>query len=153
VCKDKSVTQRLPWDWHGIVSTMTSIYTGRSGVQILAEARELFPHQNIQTSTSAHPVSNSTETTVFLSGSKMSWARSLTTIICLETNLHISGAMPPLNLSPSMTHSGTTLFYLYLLPMYISLKRSHTFWPCKGTLLYITYPLHAHYMTHLFHLH
>jgi hypothetical protein len=43
--------------------------------------------------------------------------------------------------------------YLNLLPMYISLNRSHPFWSYKGTLLYITHPSHAHYMTHLFHLH
>jgi len=24
VCKDKSVTQRLQWDWYGIVSTVTT---------------------------------------------------------------------------------------------------------------------------------
>jgi len=53
----------------------------------------------------------------------------------------------------SMVHICTTLFYRYLLPMYISLKRSHPFWSYKGTSLYITYSLHAHYMTHLFHLH
>jgi len=37
--------------------------------------------------------------------------------------------------------------------MYISLNRPHPFWSYRETLLYITYPLHAHYMTHLFHLH
>jgi len=106
--------------------------------------------QNIQTSSSTHPASNSS----FFSGSKVASADSLTTHICLEPSLKISGAIPPLNLSATMAHNGT-LFYLYLniLPMYISLKRSHPFWSYKGTVLYITYPLHAHYMTHLFYLH
>jgi hypothetical protein len=80
-------------------------------------------------------------------------ADSLTTHICLEPSLKISAAIPPLNLSPSMTHSGTNLFYLNHLPMYIPFKRSHPLRSYKGTFLYITYPLHAHYMTHLFHLH
>ena len=62
--------------------------------------------------------------------------------------LRISGAIPLLNLSVSMAHSGTTLFYLY-----IFLNRSHPFCSFKGTFLHITYLLHAHCMTHLFHLH
>jgi hypothetical protein len=52
-----------------------------------------------------------------------------------------------------MAHIETTLFYLNLLPMYLSLKRSHPLRSYKGTFLYITFHLHAHYMTHLFHLH
>ena len=85
----------------------------------------------------------------FFSGSKVAGADNLTTHICLAQCLKISGAIPPLNMSPSMAHSGTTLFHLNLL----SLKRLHPFWSYKGTCVYITYPLHAHYMTHLFHLH
>ena len=127
---------------------MTQIYGGRPAVQILAGAIELSLLHNIQTSSSAHPASKSS----IFPGSKVASADSLTTHICLEPSLKISGAIPPLNLSPSMAHIGT-LFYLNLLPMYISLNRSHSFWSYKGTLLYITYPLHAHYMTHLFHLH
>jgi len=76
----------------------------------------------------------------FFSGSKVARADSLTTIICLEPSSQISGATPPLNLSPSMAHSGTTLFYLHPLPMHISLKKSHPFWPHKGTIFYITFP-------------
>jgi hypothetical protein len=53
---------------------------------------------------------------------------------CLEPSLKISGAIPPLNLSASMVHIGTTVFYLYHLPMYISLKRSHPLWSCKEPL-------------------
>jgi len=41
------------------VSKMTRIYAGRSGVQILADATELSIIQNIQTSSSIHPASNS----------------------------------------------------------------------------------------------
>jgi len=49
----------------------------------------------------------------------------MTTIICLQSRLQSSGAIPPLNLCDSMAHFGTTLFYLYLLPMYIYLSRGH----------------------------
>jgi len=52
--------------WSSTVSTITRIYTGRSGVQILTEARELYFHQNIQTIPSTHPASNSMTTTAFL---------------------------------------------------------------------------------------
>jgi len=44
------------------VSTMTTIYTEISGVQILAGTRDLSLLQNIQTSSSAHPASNSMKT-------------------------------------------------------------------------------------------
>jgi len=127
---------------------MTSIYGARSGVQISAATRELSLLQNIQTSYSIHPDSNSN----FFAGSKVASADSLTTHIRLQPSLKISGAIPPLNLSVSLPHIGT-LFYFNILPMYISLNRSHPFWSYRGTLLCITYPLHAHYMTHLFHLH
>jgi hypothetical protein len=89
----------------------------------------------------------------FFSGSKVSRADSLSTHTHLETSLKISAAIPPLNLSASMSHICTTLFYLNLLPKNISLKRSHSFWSYKGDILYITYVLHAHCKTHLFHLH
>ena len=127
---------------------MTRIYTGRFDVQISAEAIELSIVQNIQTSSSAHPASKFS----FFSGSKVASADNLTTHICLEPSLKISWAIAPLNLSPSTAHSGTS-FYPNHLPLYISLNRSHPFWSYKGTFLYITFPLHSHYMTHLFHLH
>jgi len=79
-------------------------------------------------------------------------AGSLSTHIHLKPSLKISGAIPPRNLSPSTAHSGTS-FYPNHLPLYISLNSSHPFWSYKGTFLYITFPLHSHYMTHLFHLH
>ena len=90
---------------------------------------------------------------MFFSGSKLASADSLTTHIYLKPRLKISGAIPPLNLSASMARIVTTSFYPNLLPMYITLNRSHPFWSHTGTFLYITYPLHAHYMNHLFHLH
>jgi len=90
------------------VSAMTRIYTGISGVQIFAGARELSLLKNIQTSSSTHPAFNS----CFFSGSTVASAESLTTHICLEPSLKISGAVPPLNLSASMAHIGTTQFYL-----------------------------------------
>jgi len=86
------------------------------------------------------------------SGSNVASAGSLSTHIHLKPSLKISGAIPPHNLSPSTAHSGTS-FYPNHLPLYISLNRSHPFWSYKGTFLYITFPLHSHYMTHLFHLH
>ena len=70
----------------------------------------------------------------------------------LEPSLKITGALPPLKLSPSMAQIETTLSYLNHLPKNISLNRSHPFWSYKGTFLYSSYCLHAHYMTHLFHL-
>jgi hypothetical protein len=48
-----------------IVSTITRIYTGRSGVQTLDRARELSFLQNIQASSSAHPASNSMKNRAF----------------------------------------------------------------------------------------
>jgi hypothetical protein len=128
---------------------MTQIYAGRSAVQIFAGGRELYLLQNVQTSSSAHPASK----TSFFSDSKVAIADRLTTHICLEPSLKISGATLPINQSPSMAHIGTTLLYLYLLPMYIFLKRLHPFWSYKGTFLYINFHSHPHYMTHLFHLH
>jgi hypothetical protein len=51
---------------HGsTVSTMTRIYTGKSGIQILARAREIHILENIQTSSSAHTVSNSMKNRAF----------------------------------------------------------------------------------------
>ena len=128
---------------------MSGIYAGRSAVQIFAEATELSPLQNIQTSSSAHPASNCS----FFAGSKVASVDSLTTHICLDARLKSvelylhSTCLPPWHIL------GQLLFYLYPLPMYVSLNRSHPFWSYERTLLYITYPLHAHYMTHLFHLH
>ena len=48
----------------------------------------------------------------------MARADSLSTSIHLESSLKISGAIPTLNLSASMAHSGTT--YLTLPPTYLS---------------------------------
>jgi hypothetical protein len=70
----------------------------------LGRTIQLYLLQNIQTSSSAHPASN----TSFFSGSKVASADSLTTHICLERSLKISGALPPLNLSATMAHIGTT---------------------------------------------
>jgi hypothetical protein len=80
-------------------------------------------------------------------------ADTLTIHICQQPSLKISGAILPLKLSLSMAHIGTTSFYPNLLPVYISLNRSHPFWSYKGTFLHITPPSHAHYMIHLFHVH
>ena len=61
----------------------------------------------------------------FLSSSKVTSADSLTTNICLGRSLKFNAAIHPLNLSVSMEHIGINLFYLHLLPTYISLNRSH----------------------------
>jgi hypothetical protein len=128
---------------------MTRIFPGRSAVQILEGALEIFLFRDIQSSSSAHPGSNSS---VF-ADSKVACADSLTTHNCLEPSLKISGAIPSFKLCANMAHTGTIQIYHYLLHIYISLKKSHSFWSYKGTISYITYPLHAQYMTHLFHLH
>jgi len=39
---------------------------------------------------------------------------------CLEPSLKISGAIPPLNMSPTIAHSGTTSFYRNHLRTYLS---------------------------------
>ena len=135
--------------WGSIISELSRIYAGRSGVHILAGAIELSFLQNIQTSTSAHPASKSS----FFSCSKVASADTLTTNIRLEPSLKISGAIPPFNLSPSMAYFGTTLFYLNHLPMYISLNRSSPFWSYKGTLsihhLPLTCTLHDTFISSL----
>ena len=47
------------------VSTVSRIYAGRYGVQNMAGAREISFFQNTQTSSSAHPASNSMKTRAF----------------------------------------------------------------------------------------
>jgi hypothetical protein len=66
------------------VITMSKIYTGRFGVQILAPATELSLFQIIHTNSSTHPASNSMKNQSFFSDSKVARADSLTTHICLE---------------------------------------------------------------------
>ena len=61
----------------------------------------------------------------YFSGSTVTSADSLITHICLGRSLKFSAAIHPLNLSVSMEHIGINWFYLNLLPMYISLNRSH----------------------------
>jgi hypothetical protein len=48
-----------------MVSTITRIYAGRSGVQIFGGARELSFLQNIPPRSSYHPASNSIKNTAF----------------------------------------------------------------------------------------
>ena len=115
--------------WGSIISKMTRCYDRRSGVQILAGERELSFFQNIQTSSSSQPASNYS----FFSSSKLASADSLTTHMFLVPSFKISGAIPPLNLSPSMAHSGTTSSNPNHLPIYIYVKKSHPFWFYKGT--------------------
>ena len=125
---------------------MTRIYDGRSGVPILAGATELSLHQNIETSSSAHPAYNAS----FFSGCKVARADSLTIHICLEPSFKTSGAIPPLNLSPSMAHIGTTSFYLNHLHMYKALNRSHLSGPIKETFiqfLLLTCTLHDQFLS------
>jgi hypothetical protein len=79
-----------------MVTIITRIQAGKSRVEILDRAKELPFLQNIQIRTD-----------------------SMTTHILIEPNLRINRAIPPLNLSASMAHIGTTSLYLDLLPMYI----------------------------------
>ena len=51
--------------WSSTVSTVTRIYAGRYGVQILAGTWELSVLPNIHTSSSTHPASNSMKTKTF----------------------------------------------------------------------------------------
>ena len=127
---------------------MTRIYTGISRVQILVGARGISLLQIIQIRSITQPANYS-----FFSSSTVASLHSLTTRIRLESCLKNSVAIPPTNLSLSMAHSVTILFYLNFIPMYISLKKLHSFWSYKGTFSHTNYLLHAHYMTHLFHLH
>jgi hypothetical protein len=69
-----------------------------------------------------HPASNSS----FFSGSKVASADSLTTHICLEPSLKISGAIPPLNLSASMGQPNFTLTFSSLMTyIYIYIYMSY----------------------------
>jgi len=74
-----------------IVSTMTIIYAGRSGFQILAGTRELSLLQNNQTSSSTHPASISMKTRALSLAVKVASEYNLTTHIHLEPSLKISG--------------------------------------------------------------
>ena len=128
--------------WESNVSTLTRIYTGRSWQEQGNISSPKYPDQ-----LQRPPSLQLNENQSFFSGSKVARADSLTTHIHLERRLKISAATPPLNLCASMAPSGANLFYLNLIPMYISLKRSHSFWSYKGNFLYITYLLHAHWRT------
>jgi hypothetical protein len=81
------------------VTTVTRIYNGRYGVQILTEAKELSILQYIQNSSSTHTVSPKptplNENHSFFTGGKVAIADSLTTHIHLEPSLKISGAITP----------------------------------------------------------
>ena len=98
-------------------STMTRKYSGRYGVQILAEARHyLFSQTSRQAPVPTQPPTQWKPE--LFSGSKVTSADSLTTNIHLEPSLKISGAIPPLNLLSHITyplyaHCMTHLFYLH----------------------------------------
>ena len=83
---------------------MTRIYAVRSGGQIVAGAREL----NILQTSKPVPMPTQPPTPAFSLAVKLP-GHSMPTHISLEPSLTISGVIPPLNLSPSMAHSGTTL--------------------------------------------
>ena len=95
-----------------------------------------------------HPTSlQLNENQSFFSGSKVAGVDNLTTHIHLEPSLKFSAATPPQNLSPSMAHSRTTLFYLKLLPMYTLLKRSflvlkEPFCTIHASYMHTTWPIY-----------
>jgi len=123
--------------WGTIVSTMTrGSNLGRSKRTISSPKHP----DNLQRPSSLQLHENHS----FFSGSKVARADSLTTIICLEPNLQISGAIPPPNMSASLAHSGTTLFYLYLLPVYIYISRSHILSGLVKELFYTLLPSYMH---------
>jgi len=123
----------------GNSQSVTRLYTGISTIQFLVGARELSLLQNFQIRSNSQPANSS-----LISTSTLARLHSLTTRILLESSLKNSAAITPLNLSPSMTHSVTALFYPNHLPMSISLKKLHYFWFFKGIFLDNTYLLHAH---------
>ena len=132
-----------------IIGKITRIYDGRSGAQFLTGATKLCFLQNTQTSSSAHPAFKSS----YFSGVKVARMDSLSTHNHIEPSSKISGAIPPLILSPSIPRSGTTLFYLNHLPKYISVKRSHPFRSYKGKkfiqFLLLTCTLHDPFISSL----
>jgi hypothetical protein len=85
----------------------------------------------------------------FFSGSKVARGLSAINHICLVPSLKFTGVIPPLNLSPSMPHIGTSA----LPPNYVPLPKAHFLSGVIGSFLYITYFSHAHHWTHLFSLH
>jgi hypothetical protein len=96
-----------------------------------------------------HPASKSS----FFCSSKVASADNLTTHICLEPSLKISGVITPLSRSATMAQIGKPNFtFTSYLCTYFS--RGHILLHfIKEPFLYITSPLHAHCMTHLNHLH
>jgi hypothetical protein len=64
----------------------------------------------------------------------------------VEQYLH-SNCLPP-------WHRVGQFYFIFTTYLFTYLSRSHNIsGPIKEPFLYITYPLHAHYMTHLFHFH
>ena len=109
--------------WGSIFSIMTRTYPGKYGFKNLGTSKTTtsfpkYPHQ-----LQGPPSLQINENQSFLSGHKVARADSLTTHTHLHPSFKIGGAIPPLNQPAPMAHNGTTLFYLYLLPTYISLKR------------------------------
>ena len=131
---------------------MTRTYNGNLGFKSWQKQETNITTKTSRQAPSGHSASNSMKTTAFSLAVK--WpGQTVTTIICLEPSFKIGSVIPLINLSASMANSGTTLYSLYPLRTYISFKRSHPFWPYRGTFSYITYLLHTQCMTHLFHLH
>jgi len=100
--------------WCSTVSTVTWIQDGKSGVQILAAARERTISSPKHPDKLQCPISlQLNENQSYFSGSKVARADSLTTQTLLEASIKISAAIPPLNLSANTAHTGTTLLHLY----------------------------------------
>lgn len=69
---------------------------------------------------------------------------SLITQIHLEPSLKFSGALPPLNMSPSRAHIGATVFILTLPPTYEPLPKGHVLSGLVGVFihyLFLTFTL------------
>ena len=92
---------------NSMVSTITGIYAGRSGGSNNGRSkRTIFSPKHpgqLQQPTSLQLNKNQS----LSCGHKVAWTDSLPIHICPQPSLSISGAIPPLNLSAPMAHTGT----------------------------------------------
>jgi len=127
--------------WGSIISKITWIYAGSSGIQMLVGAMELSLLWNIQTSSSAYPASNYS----FISGSIVARADSLIIHIHLEQTLYLNSTyLPPWHTVAQLYFTLTTYLCTYL-------STAHILSGFIKERFYSSYCLRAHYVTHLFH--
>ena len=61
----------LVWSWDSLVSTVTGLWTGWSGIWYRARGRDYFPPQNVQAVSGAHPASYSVGNGSYIPGGKV----------------------------------------------------------------------------------